>query len=842
MTGRAPTTAAAPASAVVSDEAVTLERAVWTTAEINDLPDSSFAVISKGGKKDADGKTTPRNLRHLPFKGPDGKVDLPHLRNALSRLPQSNLSDEDKATAERVLNAAAKEAGVGEEGDDDGERAAAAPTASERAGLLYAPFVRRDDAKWEVEGVLTSEAIDTYGTIFDYESAKRAVAEWAGNVREQHDIRKAVGRRVEYDCDDANKLVRLRVRVSKGAPDTWAKVCDGTLTGFSIGAYDALRETRSVNGRTVPVYRDYKYGEVSLVDVPSNPDAAGSGLAICRVAGLGADGALEWNDALLARFDADGDASSDASSDEAEADAADGAAVEQPVAPEPTDVPVVEPVVELPAEAPASAPADEPAAERVAAAPTAPSPAASGAPAAPSLAELERVFGPLSEEQRAQITRAAALIHTEGVVIAASGQAVPPRVTPALIVRADGSHDAFTGTHRHAHSAFGSQGGDDMHEHEHSHDGDANHQHSHAEAADADAGDGERAVAGDAALTRAGAAKPKVSPADQKVNAAITEVSAALEALKAAQAADEASAGRSVSAGDKAVDSAIQQAYAALAKIRDAQDADIAADPAHAEDNAEDEERAVADAPLTAVLASDAATATLERAGQRISAATRDALHQSAAQVLLICGCPVCMDAAALLNPDADDDEDADDADAADAGEDDAAARARHAHLLRLQRVKLTRATRKSVAVEVERQLTPLVHQFRAIAARLTSVKSGSDGSTGNETSAEANHSVLSQLDEVRASLGAVQGLVEQIAKQPAPGGPILRAADKTLGLAASPQALDASAGAPIPHDLTPEQLVAAVRQLQRAGALGGQDAQVNAAATILQQQMRGAR
>lgn len=50
-----------------------------------------------------------------------------------------------------------------------------------------------------------------------------------------------------------------------------------------------------------------------------------------------------------------------------------------------------------------------------------------------------------------------------------------------VTVKADGSHEPFTGTHTHAHKAYGSQGGDDMHTHAHSHDGDAQHGHNHAE-------------------------------------------------------------------------------------------------------------------------------------------------------------------------------------------------------------------------------------------------------------------------------------------------------------------------------------------------------------------------
>ena len=87
----------------------TSDRATWTGAYINTLPDSSFLYVEPGGSKDGEGKTTPRSLRHFPYKDASGKVDLPHLRNALARIPQSNLpqSVKDSATAKakRILAA-----------------------------------------------------------------------------------------------------------------------------------------------------------------------------------------------------------------------------------------------------------------------------------------------------------------------------------------------------------------------------------------------------------------------------------------------------------------------------------------------------------------------------------------------------------------------------------------------------------------------------------------------------------------------------------------------------------------------------------------------------------------
>jgi len=89
------------------------KKAVWTTAYINNLPDSAFAIVLTGGKKDQGNKTVPRSLRKLPYKDANGKVDLPHLRNALARLPQSDLTAAQKKSALKVLQAAAKKVGVG---------------------------------------------------------------------------------------------------------------------------------------------------------------------------------------------------------------------------------------------------------------------------------------------------------------------------------------------------------------------------------------------------------------------------------------------------------------------------------------------------------------------------------------------------------------------------------------------------------------------------------------------------------------------------------------------------------------------------------------------------------
>jgi hypothetical protein len=63
----------------------------FSSKERNNLPDSDFAYIEPGGKKDDEGKTVPRSLRHFPIP------DAAHVRNALARLSQSKLPNSVKA-------------------------------------------------------------------------------------------------------------------------------------------------------------------------------------------------------------------------------------------------------------------------------------------------------------------------------------------------------------------------------------------------------------------------------------------------------------------------------------------------------------------------------------------------------------------------------------------------------------------------------------------------------------------------------------------------------------------------------------------------------------------------
>jgi hypothetical protein len=76
--------------------------AQWTTAYIDSLPDSSFAYING-------------SVRKLPYKDKDGNVDLPHVRDALSRLDQTQgIPEGEKAAIKAKLEKA-----LGDDNDDD---------------------------------------------------------------------------------------------------------------------------------------------------------------------------------------------------------------------------------------------------------------------------------------------------------------------------------------------------------------------------------------------------------------------------------------------------------------------------------------------------------------------------------------------------------------------------------------------------------------------------------------------------------------------------------------------------------------------------------------------------
>lgn len=145
---------------------------------------------------------------------------------------------------------------------------------------LEVPFTKVDKQKRIVSGFATLDNIDKHGDIVDTQASLAAFSRFRGNIREMHQPI-AVGKVVSFKPQsfyDANTKktysgVVVDAYVSKGAQDTWEKVLDGTLSGFSIGGSinksDVTTDVDDFDG-PVRVIKDYDLVELSLVDNPAN--------------------------------------------------------------------------------------------------------------------------------------------------------------------------------------------------------------------------------------------------------------------------------------------------------------------------------------------------------------------------------------------------------------------------------------------------------------------------------------------------------------------------------------------------------------------------------------------
>ena len=145
---------------------------------------------------------------------------------------------------------------------------------------LSMPIAKIDIERRIVSGFATLDNIDRQGDIVPSEASVKAFEQFRGNIREMHDDKKAVGKLVSfkedsfYDQETGKfyKGVFVSTYVSKGAQDTWEKVLDGTLTGFSIGGSvkdyeDTFDESTN---KSIRIIKDYDLFELSLVDNPAN--------------------------------------------------------------------------------------------------------------------------------------------------------------------------------------------------------------------------------------------------------------------------------------------------------------------------------------------------------------------------------------------------------------------------------------------------------------------------------------------------------------------------------------------------------------------------------------------
>lgn len=145
---------------------------------------------------------------------------------------------------------------------------------------LAVPFAKVDVEKRTVSGFASLDNIDRHGDIVTAEASKSAFERFRGNLREMHQPI-AVGKVLSFkqqnfydkETGQSYKGVFVTTYISRGAQDTWEKVLDGTLTGFSIGGnvLDASDEYNKDLDKSVRKINDYELYELSLVDNPANP-------------------------------------------------------------------------------------------------------------------------------------------------------------------------------------------------------------------------------------------------------------------------------------------------------------------------------------------------------------------------------------------------------------------------------------------------------------------------------------------------------------------------------------------------------------------------------------------
>ena len=140
------------------------------------------------------------------------------------------------------------------------------------------PFQKINQEQRVVTGIATANNVDLADDIVNFDASVEAFSNWIGNIREMHSPI-AVGKLVDwkpvpvYHNGDMYEGIEVSVYISKGAEDTWQKILDGTLRGFSIGGMVQKREKKFVEkvGRYVQEIIQYSLGELSVVDNPCNP-------------------------------------------------------------------------------------------------------------------------------------------------------------------------------------------------------------------------------------------------------------------------------------------------------------------------------------------------------------------------------------------------------------------------------------------------------------------------------------------------------------------------------------------------------------------------------------------
>jgi hypothetical protein len=144
---------------------------------------------------------------------------------------------------------------------------------------LSIPFTKVNRENRTVSGFATLDNVDQTGDVVTAEASVKAFENFRGNLREMHQsnaVGKVVSFKPETYYDQKSQTfyngVYVTSYISKGAQDTWEKVLDGTLSGFSIGGKikESDNEVNKATGEAVRFIKDYDLVELSIVDSPAN--------------------------------------------------------------------------------------------------------------------------------------------------------------------------------------------------------------------------------------------------------------------------------------------------------------------------------------------------------------------------------------------------------------------------------------------------------------------------------------------------------------------------------------------------------------------------------------------
>ncbi len=235
----------------------TFEKAVWSTAYVNRLPDSAFLYIESGGEKDDEGKTKPRSLRHFPVRDESGSIDHAHLANAIAQAPKSSLPasviESVQARGRKLLEESAEKADMANGGPGTLVPAQGVPEDEKLRGVISALELKLTKAKADGDEryvlgiVLEPDVVDAQKDIYSAETVRASAhlyMEKFQNTGLMHE--KNVNEKVKIlesyiapvamniggqDVKKGTWLMAVRVLDD----DLWQLVKENGLTGFSIG-------------------------------------------------------------------------------------------------------------------------------------------------------------------------------------------------------------------------------------------------------------------------------------------------------------------------------------------------------------------------------------------------------------------------------------------------------------------------------------------------------------------------------------------------------------------------------------------------------------------------------